>query len=160
MYKKYFWIILFTVCFLQGIFEAASADQAGTLCWCNTDQYGCWITAEDGGKSYIMFWSEAARKDIMGSLSRPYELVTTNPGFSGRFPLECIAPVSPAIVLSADTSDQESGDDPNQQCQQQYDKCMADCERADCIPEKNCIEKETCKSECSADLAACRNNAK
>ena len=152
MYKKFFWIILFTVCFLQGVFETASADQEGTLCWCNTDQYGCWITAEDGGKSYIMFWSEAARKNIMGSSSRPYELVTTNPGFSGRFPLECIAPGSPVIVISDDTA--------NQQCQQQYDKCMADCERADCIPEKNCIEQETCKSECSADLAACRNNAK
>ena len=149
MYKKFFWIILFTVCFLQGVFETASADQEGTLCWCNTDQYGCWITAEDGGKSYIMFWSEAARKNIMGSSSRPYELVTTNPGFSGRFPLECMAPGSPVLV---DTSDQ--------QCQQEYEKCRSLCDRADCYSEANCISPKACYSECDVKLAACKDNAK
>ena len=59
------------------------ADQDGADTWCNEDQYGCWVTAEDGGKCYIMFWSEDARAYFMGGHSKPGELVTDKPNTPG-----------------------------------------------------------------------------
>ena len=44
-------------------------DQIGNKHWCTSDSYGCWVTGEDGGKNYIMFWSEAAAEAIMGKNS-------------------------------------------------------------------------------------------
>ena len=46
---------------------SAYYDQNGTKRWCNTDADGCWVTNEDGGKDYIMFWSEASREKYMGT---------------------------------------------------------------------------------------------
>ena len=62
---------------------AVIADQDGHTCWCNEDQYGCWVTAEDGGKCYIMFWSEEARAYFMGDISKPGTLVTDKPNTPG-----------------------------------------------------------------------------
>ncbi len=47
-------------------FCAVMADQDGNYRYCNRDQYGCWITEEDGRRSYIMFWSEEIRKNFIG----------------------------------------------------------------------------------------------
>ncbi len=46
--------------------RAGYYDQVGNKHWCNSDSYGCWVAGEDGGKDYIMFWSESAREAIMG----------------------------------------------------------------------------------------------
>ena len=69
---------------------SAFADQNGNDSWCNTDEYGCWVTDEDGGKCYIMFWSEEARAYFMGGKSKPGELVTVMPAeaSSGRMGME------------------------------------------------------------------------
>ena len=68
---------------------AVFADQDGKSCWCNVDQYGCWNTGDDGGKSYIMFWSEESRQSIMGTGSAPYKSVVEKPGSIGMLPMEC-----------------------------------------------------------------------
>ena len=48
--------------------SAVLADQDGTACWCNVDEYGCWVTNEDGvTKDYIMFWTEDARTLFLGA---------------------------------------------------------------------------------------------
>ena len=49
--------------------RAGYYDQIGNKYWCNSDSYGCWVTNEDGGKDYIMFWSESAAEAIMGKNS-------------------------------------------------------------------------------------------
>ena len=73
------------------------ADQDGKNCWCNVDQYGCWNTGDDGGKSYLMFWSEEARQYIMGTGSAPYKLVVEKPGSSGILSMKCGVP-APAVI--------------------------------------------------------------
>ena len=59
-------VILFVLIIAALSVMSVSADQDGNSCWCNTDSYGCWITGENGGHDYIMFWSESARESIMG----------------------------------------------------------------------------------------------
>ena len=83
-------LMLITVLFiLLFSFMAAFADNDGYNNWCNEDEYGCWVTDEDGGKCYIMFWSEEARAYFMGGLSKPGQLVFDKPNTSnGRFGLE------------------------------------------------------------------------
>ena len=68
-------------------------DQMGNKYWCNSDSYGCWVTNENGGKDYIMFWSEAAAEAIMG----------TNSGapigtFPGTSELSLEAPIPEVVV--------------------------------------------------------------
>ena len=75
--KKISLIVVFFMLLIS--VTAVFADQDGNTCWCNEDQYGCWVTAEDGGKCYIMFWSEEARAYFMGGISKPGELVTVKP---------------------------------------------------------------------------------
>ena len=83
-------IVLFlTLAVLIFSFTAVFADQDGNDCWCNSDEYGCWVTDEDGGKCYIMFWSEEARAFFMGDKSRPGTLVTRAPDAAGgRFNMD------------------------------------------------------------------------
>ena len=85
-------ILLFTV-------GAVISDQDGRNAWCNIDDYGCWITNEEDGKTYIMFWSEEARRYIMGTGSAPYKLVVPHPGYTSLLPIECGSPesVKPAV---------------------------------------------------------------
>ncbi len=85
-------ILLFTV-------GAVISDQDGRNAWCNIDDYGCWITNEEDGKTYIMFWSEDARRYIMGTGSAPYKLVVPHPGYISLLPIECGSPesVKPAV---------------------------------------------------------------
>ena len=80
----------------------AFADQNGNDSWCNSDQYGCWVTDEDGGKCYIMFWSEESRAYFMGGKSNPGELVTEMPAeaSAGRMEME-----SPSLTSSRNWKD-------------------------------------------------------
>ena len=41
------------------------------------DKDGCWVTNEEGGRDYIMFWSEASRKFFMGDSTAPYTNVVS-----------------------------------------------------------------------------------
>ena len=82
-------ILLLTLAVLMLSFTAVFADQDGHDCWCNSDEYGCWVTDEDGGKCYIMFWSEEARAFFMGNKSKPGTLVTEQPDSAGgRFKMD------------------------------------------------------------------------
>lgn len=72
----------------------ALADQEGNARWCVSDQYGCWITGDDAGQNYIMFWSESARDLFMGPGSSA-GVVTQYP--AGRMPLDpAPKPAAPA----------------------------------------------------------------
>lgn len=82
-------VLLLTLAVLMLSFTAVFADQDGHDCWCNSDEYGCWVTDEDGGKCYIMFWSEEARAFFMGDKTRPGTLVTEKPDLAGgRFKMD------------------------------------------------------------------------
>ena len=58
--------VLFAVLMMAVMTVSVSADQDAYDRFCNMDQYGCWNTNDEGGKDYIMFWSEAAREYFMG----------------------------------------------------------------------------------------------
>ncbi len=92
-------LILFFVLLIAALsvlsVSAAYYDQNGNAYWCNTDSYGCWITAEDGAHEYIMFWSEAARDYIMGSGSDAPVILRYN---RSKLPLK--DPVYASIVKS------------------------------------------------------------
>ncbi len=81
---KFFIFMLLTACCLV-FFGTTLADQDGNKRWCNSDQYGCWITDDDGGQSYIMFWSESARDLFMGPDSKA-PVVKQYP--AGQMPLD------------------------------------------------------------------------
>ena len=139
---------MLTAVILLGIFTAVFADQNGRACWCNIDKYGCWVTAEDGGKSYIMFWTEEARQYIMGTLSAPYELVVSHPGFSAVLPLQCGIEASvsiPAAVPADNPTDQDV-------CKA-YTECMNKCNATDTCLQMNCIVD--CNAECGSHKDEC-----
>ena len=69
---------------LMASFTVVLADQDGRDNWCNSDQYGCWVTGDDGEQWYIMFWSESARDYFMGPGSNA---VVTDPFPAGKMPL-------------------------------------------------------------------------
>lgn len=68
--KKYLLVLCVVLATLAG---AVLTAQAGNFC--KVDNFGCTVEL-DGEEIYIMFWSEEARKTIMGPLSDPYTLVT------------------------------------------------------------------------------------
>lgn len=75
-------------------FFVSYADDDGLDSWCYSDQYGCWVTDEDGGRCYIMFWSEEARAFFMGGHSNPGQLVFDRPeGDTGRITMDKDAPM-------------------------------------------------------------------
>ena len=87
--KKKIALILIAVLSAMLFAASVSADQNGNDRWCNSDEYGCWVTGEDGGKCYIMFWSEESRAYFMGGKSAPGSLVTVRPNTpGGRFEIE------------------------------------------------------------------------
>ena len=124
MLKK---IVLFTVILLSLplCFSVVFAEQNGNTCWCNTDQYGCWITNDDGSTMYLMFWSEYARQYIMGSHSDPYEMVVTFPGYYGIYKIPCGSP-APAVV-SASKPMKQNTNDPDSPTQDPYTVCFNQC---------------------------------
>lgn len=97
MMKKSKFFVLFllitAICLLS--FNLVFADQEGNRRWCNSDKYGCWVTGENGGQSYLMFWSESAREYFMGSGSSAV-VAPSVPG--GEMPLlpAPVAPTAPA----------------------------------------------------------------
>lgn len=77
-------IVLFAVLMMAVMTVSVSADQLANDRWCNSDQYGCWVTGDNGAQDYIMFWSESARELFMGPGSNA---VVTDPYPAGKMPL-------------------------------------------------------------------------
>ena len=76
--KKSMLLILAAVLAALVCCTAAFADQDGTSQYCYQDSYGCYVLDDDaneGSPTYIWFWTEDARKAIMGDLTEPYENV-------------------------------------------------------------------------------------
>ena len=92
MKKNTLFVVLFAVLMMAVLTLSVSADQVGNKRWCNIDQYGCWVTEENGGQSYIMFWSESSCEYFMGKPCNA-TIAPRLPG--GEMPLEA-APESPA----------------------------------------------------------------
>lgn len=85
MNKKSLFVVLFVIFCMAVMTVSVSADQEGNKLWCNSDQYGCWVTGDAGEKNYIMFWSEAARDLFMG----PGSNATVAPAYPmGEMPLD------------------------------------------------------------------------
>ncbi len=66
MYKRLSLILILAILFIFVTSVVVFADQIGNYCYCNRDQYGCWVTEEDGRRSYIMFWSEEIKNNFIG----------------------------------------------------------------------------------------------
>jgi len=99
---KHLLFFLTVILFLLVISAAVSADQDGNYRYCNRDQYGCWVTEDDGRRSYIMFWSEEIKNNFIGKDKRavicdPPESNTKNTISLGESPQPAKpAPVKPA----------------------------------------------------------------
>lgn len=103
MKKSKFYMFLLIAVFCLVFCGAALADQEGNDRWCNSDQYGCWITGDDAGQNYIMFWSESARDLFMGPESSA-GVVTQYP--AGKMPLDP-APQQTSGIQAPDPGDSE-----------------------------------------------------
>ncbi len=140
------------------------ADQDGRNCWCNIDEYGCWITDEDGGKNYIMFWSEEARVYIMGTGSAPYKYVVAKPESAGILPMECGRATSVLNPSNRQESDSDPEEPPAQSCKDVFNNCHETCKqnRGDCFDHcsdngDSCESEYTnCKNKCETDYNECR----
>ena len=77
--------VLFAILMMAVMTASVSADQLANDRWCNSDQYGCWVTGDDGAQDYIMFWSESAREYFMGPGSNA---VVTDPVPAGKMSLD------------------------------------------------------------------------
>ena len=129
-------------------------DQIGNKYWCNSDSYGCWVTGEDGGHEYIMFWSEAAADAIMGPNSGAP--VGTLPGTST---LNLAAPIAEAAA-AAKKSD-EGGEKPectdDTQCKDtekcENNKCVAKSDGGD--PTPGCTSNDQCSAGQKCENGTC-----
>ncbi len=123
--------------------RAGYYDQVGNKHWCNSDSYGCWVTGEDGGKDYIMFWSESAAEAIMGKNSGAP--IGTLPGTSE---LNLAAPI---IVVAEEGGD---GKDPEPAPSPEPDLCP--------FTEENCKESENynCYIQGTGEACQCLCNKK
>lgn len=83
--NKKLMFVLFAVLMMAVMTVSVSADQLANDRWCNSDQYGCWVTGDNGAQDYIMFWSESAREYFMGPGSNA---VVTDPYPAGKMPLD------------------------------------------------------------------------
>ena len=81
--KKFSGLFLAVFCLLIAISAQAFADHEGNDNWCNIDSYGCWVTNEDNGRDYLMFWSESARQYFMGDSTPPYTNVVDYSAYIG-----------------------------------------------------------------------------
>ena len=143
MTKKLLFVVLFTMLFLVALTVSVSADQDGNSCWCNNDQYGCWITGEKGGRNYIMFWSESARDYIMGKGSKAPIVEKYS---KSKLPLEC-GIVRSTVVVAAPAA---GGDGGGQQdvCHMTGEQCDKECV-VKCGPEAHStFTVSTCTCEC------------
>ncbi len=123
-------------------------DQMGNKYWCNSDSYGCWVTNENGGKDYIMFWSEAAAEAIMG----------TNSGapigtFPGTSELSLEAPIPEVVVKEGSAPSPAPVDkckdvtcQEGETCNKETGECESDTPVDKCKDVK-CDEGQTCNAE-------------
>ena len=81
--KKFSGLFLAVFCLLTAVSAQVFADHEGNDNWCNIDSYGCWVTNEDSGKDYLMFWSESARQYFMGDSTPPYTNVVDYSAYIG-----------------------------------------------------------------------------
>ena len=81
--KKIPGLIIISLFILLILSAPIFADQEGNENWCNIDSYGCWVTGEDAGKEYLMFWSESARQYFMGDTTPPYTNVVDYSAYIG-----------------------------------------------------------------------------
>ena len=156
--KKFFVFSLVIIIAAMSVIAVSAAprggyyDQIGNKYWCNSDSYGCWVTGEDGGHEYIMFWSEAAAAAIMGPNSGAP--VGTLPGTST---LNLAAPVAEAAAAAK--KEDKGGEKP--ECTEDSD-CKTDekCENNKCVAKSDgddptptdcnttgCSDGETCNKE-------------
>ena len=165
MKKGFFVVMLLTLLFS---FCTVLADQDGRNCWCNIDEYGCWITNEDGDEIYIMFWSEEARLYIMGSGSAPYKYVVAKPESAGILPMECgkAKPVLTSVVTSSDPQEPEfdcsnySLPDCADGCVSSLAPCIASCSsflKPQCIQKCMTSYGSVCFEQCIAQDDYCNN---
>ena len=107
-------------------------DQIGNKHWCTSDSYGCWVTGEDGGKNYIMFWSEAAAEAIMG----PNSGAPIGAPLSGEMNLA--GPKAPVAAIEAD--EDGGGDENPVNPNPPEDKCKdITCEKGKHCEEGECV---------------------
>ncbi len=129
------------------------ADQDGNNCWCNIDDYGCWNTGEDGGKSYIMFWSEESRQYIMGTGSAPYKFVVEKPGSSNILRMKCGSPAPVVIPIAAPNG-------PKYDCSNfDIEECADVCWQIFALCLKYCPDSDPnqeCKNQCLKDSEDCK----
>lgn len=137
MRKKALGIVLFVLLCLTAITISVSADQEGSSCWCNVDQHGCWITGENGGKSYIMFWSESSRDYIMGKGSKAPIVSMYD---KAKLPLECGIDRSSVVVAAAPAGGQ-SGDS-GSTCENEA--CRNSCKANHHLPDGYCGNDGKC----------------
>ena len=99
-------VVLFVLVIAALSVMAVSADQDGNSHYCTVDSYGCWVTGENGGHDYIMFWSEAAREFIMGPDSNaPIGILPSESGMSMDAPA---APAAAVVEKSTEDKDKET----------------------------------------------------
>ncbi|MBQ6481198.1 MAG: hypothetical protein IJI45_08785 [Anaerolineaceae bacterium] len=110
--SKFFVLFLLITAICLVSFSAVLADQEGNRRWCNSDQYGCWVTDENGGQSYLMFFSESARDLFMGPGSSAPVVPAVPGGEMGlsAAPEEPAAPAAPAAPADPVEGGGQQGD--------------------------------------------------
>ena len=147
MTKRMLIAALFTMLFLAALTVSVSADQDGNSCWCNNDQYGCWITGETGGRDYIMFWSESARDYIMGKGSKAPIVEKYS---KSKLPLECgIVRSQVVITAPADSTPVEPEPEPGPQPPDCHQECKNSCSNIMDEMDRYMCEKACIRYECS-----------
>ena len=104
MLKKISFIVGVMVLTFLWIVPISFAEQSGDEYYGTSDVYGVYITAPDGTISYIWFWTEDARKMIMGDLTAPGTDVMGIPEGGipiGKYPLD--GPEKDSTVFSLPT---------------------------------------------------------
>ena len=126
-------------------------DQIGNKHWCTSDSYGCWVTGEDGGKNYIMFWSEAAAEAIMGKNSG----APIGAPLSGN--LNLAGPKAPVAAVEAEKDD--GGDDKQKECKpacnEGYSCVDGSCQKNEDPAPKECTGC-TENQECDTSTGQCK----
>ena len=132
-------------------------DQIGNKYWCNSDSYGCWVTGENGGHEYIMFWSEAAAAAIMGPNSGAP--VGTLPGTST---LNLAAPVAEAAAAAEKKDSDGGGEKPQPKtcdpaCTGNF-TCNTNTGKCECSLTCSAGDNQTCTANDNCDACVCTCN--
>ena len=150
--KKFFVFSLVIIIAAMSVIAVSAAprggyyDQIGNKYWCNSDSYGCWVTGEDGGHEYIMFWSEAAADAIMGPNSGAP--VGTLPGTST---LNLAAPLAEAAASAKKSDGGTTGCSTDKDCGSGYTCVDKVCKKKSDGGETNLCKTVTCNQNYSCD---------